>query len=183
MKGDDMETIALHEISESEMRALLQYLPELWKKNSSFFDIGIKPIFDSFGETENLVFGVHIFSHGNGSILYIILTEYLKDTCVASFNINGRHITGWFSPSVNKKGETKLRELLENLTYDELEEFAAVGQNLEDESIFICPNCKAQYLLRVLRVTEEGRTECQNCKHLFDPVELEFARRAASHHS
>jgi predicted RNA-binding Zn-ribbon protein involved in translation (DUF1610 family) len=183
MKGDGMETIALHDISESEMRALLQYLPELWKKNSGFFDTGIKQIFSNFGETENTEFGVHIFSHRNGSLLIIILSEYLRDTSVASFNINGRYITGWFSPSANIKGEMKLREILENLTYGELEEYAVAGQHLEDDSVFICPDCGAQYLLRVLRVTIDGRTECQNCKHLFDPVELEFARRADSYHS
>jgi hypothetical protein len=92
-------------------------------------------------------------------------------------------MTGFFAHSAYKKGETKLREILENLTYAELEEFAVVGQHLEDDTIFICPDCKAQYLLRVLRVTIDGKTECQNCLHLFDPVEIEFARKAASHHS
>ena len=172
-----METIALHDIDEDEMRSLLKYFPEIWKKNSGFFDTGLTPIFSNFGESEDLLFGVHIFTYGNGAVLFIVLTEYIRESRVATFNINARHITGFFSPSSHKKGEVKLREILENLTYDELEEFAIVGQNLEDDSIFICPNCGAQYLLRVLRVSVDGRTECQNCKSLFNPSELGISER------
>ena len=34
--------------------------------------------------------------------------------------------------------------------------------------------------ISVAYVTEDGRTECQNCKALFDPVEIDVARRGAS---
>jgi predicted RNA-binding Zn-ribbon protein involved in translation (DUF1610 family) len=88
-----------------------------------------------------------------------------------------------FGPSSHKKGEVKLREMLEGLTYEELEKFAIVGQHLDDDTIFICPNCKAQYAMRVLQVSKDGRTECQNCKGLFDPTELDVVQRATSHDS
>ncbi len=167
-----MESIALHDLDENELKGILNFFPEIWKKNSGFFDTGLSPVFSHFGETEDLLFGVHIFTHGKGAILFIILTEYIRESRVATFNINARHITGWFSPSSNKKGEVKLRAMLENLTYEQLEEFATVGQHFEDDRIFICPNCNAQYALRVLRVSIDGRTECQNCKTLFTPDEL-----------
>ena len=178
-----MEIIALHDIDEDEAKGILNFFPEIWKKNSGFFDTGLTSIFSNFGESEDLLFGVHIFTHGNGAILFIILTEYMRDSRIATFNINARHITGWFSPSSHKKGEVKLRDMLENLTYEQLQEFATVGQHLEDDSIFLCPNCGAQYLLRVLRVSVDGRTECQNCQALFDPVELEVTRKGTSHDS
>jgi hypothetical protein len=66
-----METIALHDIDEDEMRSLLRYFPEIWKKHSRFFDSGLRPIFENFGESEDLVFGVHIFTHANGVVLFI----------------------------------------------------------------------------------------------------------------
>ncbi len=178
-----MEAIALHDIEETELRSLLYNFPEIWKKNSGFFDSGLTQVYGNFGETENLVFGVHIFTHGNGAVLFIILIEYLRDSRVASFNINARSITGLFSPSIHKKGEIKIREILEKLTYEDLEKFAIVGQHLEDDSIFICPRCKAQYLMRVLRVATDGKTECQNCNGLFSPEEIEIARKAASYDS
>lgn len=130
-----METIALHDLDEDEMRSLLHHFPDIWKKNSRFFDTGLTPVFGNFGDSEDLVFGVHIFTHGNGVVLFIILTEYLRETRVATFNINARGITGLFSPSSHKKGEVKLREILEGLTYEDLEEFAIVGQHLDDDSI------------------------------------------------
>jgi transcription initiation factor IIE alpha subunit len=171
-----MEIIVLHDISEEQLKGILNFMPEIWKKNSGFFDTGLTPIFKNFGESDDLLFGVHIFSHGNGAVLFIILTEYMRDSRMATFNINSRHITGWFGVSSHKKGEIKLREILEDLTYDELDEFATVGQHLEDDSIFICPNCKAQYHMKVLRVSVDGRTECQNCKGLFSPDELALTR-------
>lgn len=171
-----MEIIALHDIDEEEVIGILNFMPEIWKKNSGFFDTGLNPIFRNFGESDDLLFGVHIFSHRNGAILYIILTEYTRDSRMATFNINSRHLTGWFGVSSDKRGEIKLREILEGLTYDEVSEFATVGQHLEDPSIFICPNCKAQYRMRVLRVSEDGRIECQNCKKLFTPDELALTK-------
>ena len=172
-----METIALHDLDEEELKGILDFLPEIWKKNSGFFDTGLTPIFRNFGESEDLLFGVHIFTHGNGAVLLIILTEYIRDSRVATFNINARSITGLFGPSSYKKGEVKLREILEGLTYEDLEEFVIVGQHLDDDSIFICPSCKAQYHMRVLRVSADGRTECQNCKKLFSPSELGIEER------
>ena len=178
-----METLELYDIDEYQLRGLLHEIPELWKENSGFFGTTLKPVFQNFGELDNLIFGVHVFSHANGTWILIVLTEYLRDARIASFNISARNLVGWFGPSADKKGEIKFREILEKLTYEELEMFSVENQYQESDVIFVCPNCSAQYLMRVLRVTRDGRIECQNCSALFDPVELDVAQRSASHDS
>jgi predicted RNA-binding Zn-ribbon protein involved in translation (DUF1610 family) len=178
-----METLELYDIDEEQLRGLLHEIPAIWKKNSGFFDTGLKPVFKNFGELDNLIFGVHLFSHANGARIFIILTEYLRDARIASFNINVRNTTGWLAPTVHKSGELKFREMLEKLTYEELDLFSVENQYQESDEIFICPSCGAQYLMRVLRITSDGRIECQNCNALFDPVELDVAQKSASHDS
>jgi hypothetical protein len=178
-----MEALELYDIDEDEIKGLLHHIPEVWKKNSSFFDTGLTLVFKSFGEHDNLLFGVHIFSHGNGAVMFIILTEYFRDSRIAVFNINARHITGWFSPSDHNKGEIKLRQILEGLTYEELEHYSIVGKHIDDDQIFICPNCRAQYMMRVLRVSDDGRIECQNCRRLFSIVEIDETKKHTSYDS
>ena len=178
-----MELIELYDIDEAEYRSLLHEIPTIWKKNSSFFDTGLNPWFSNIGELDNLIIGVHIFSHGNGAQMFIILTEYLRDARIATFNINARTTTGWLGPTSYGKGEIKFREMLEKLTYDEIEKFSIENQYQESDEIFICPNCKAQYFMRVLQITEDGRMVCQNCNKSFDTIELAVARGSASHDS
>jgi hypothetical protein len=177
-RGEDVmtETIQLHELDELELRALLGNLHKIHDNQKSFFEPGLTPIFQNYGELEDLIFGVHIFSQRNGSIVYIILSDYLNETRIATININCVYVAGIFSPSANKKGEIRLREMLENLTHDELKEYTMKYTHHDSSEIFICPSCGAQYLLRVLRVSEAGKVECQNCQALFDPNDLEVAK-------
>ena len=170
------ETIQLHEIDENELRVLLANLHKIHDNRKSFFAAGLTPVFQNFGELEELIFGVHIFSQGHGSIIFIILSEYLKDTRIATINITGTYVSGMFSPSANKKGEIQIRELLENLTHEELEEYVVQYMYHKSGEIFICPNCSAQYMMRVLRVSKTEQVECQNCKASFDPNELKVAQ-------
>lgn len=178
-----MEIVELYDIDEAGLRGLLHEIPTIWKKNSVFFDTGLTPFFQNIGELETLIIGVHIFSHGNGARIFIILTEYLRDARIATFNINARSTTGWLGSTSYKKGETKFREMLEKLTYEEIERFSIENQHQESKETFVCPNCRAQYLLRVLQVTEDGKIVCQNCNESFDLAEQNFAQRSASHHS
>ena len=167
-----MKTLELYDIDEDELRGLLSEIPTIWKNNSGFFDSGLTPVFRNIGELDNLVFGVHIFSHGNRAMLFIILSEYMRDVRIATFNITAKNMMGWFGYTSNNKGELKFKEMLEKLTYEELERFAVEHQYQESGEIFVCPNCSAQYRLRVLRVTEDNKIVCQNCNRLFDAIEL-----------
>ncbi len=172
-----METLELYDIDEDQLRGLLHQIPEVWKKNSGFFDTGLKLVFRNFGESDNLIFGVHLFSNANGARIFIILTEYIRDARIASFNINVRNTTGWFAPSTHNSSELKFREMLEKLTYEELDKFSLESQYQESDEIFVCPNCSAQYLMRVLRVSRDGRVKCQNCLSLVDPTSLGVSKR------
>jgi len=178
-----LELLELYDIDEPELRSLLHEIPTIWRKNNSIFDSGLTPFFSNIGELETLIIGVHIFTHGNGAHLFIILTEYLKDARIATFNINAKSTTGWFGPTSYKKGEIKFREMLENLTYEEIETFSIENQYQESDEIFICPNCSAQYFMRILQVTKNGRVVCQNCNRSFDSTGLNVAQKSASHDS
>ncbi|MFW9974882.1 MAG: hypothetical protein ACFFDQ_06440, partial [Candidatus Thorarchaeota archaeon] len=74
--------------------------------------------------------------------------------------------------STFKKGETKIKEALEGITFEELETYTKQGVYQGSDEIFQCSYCNAQYRLRVLRVTEDGKVECQNCGVLSNPKEV-----------
>ena len=105
------------------------------------------------------------------------MPEYIKDDRIASGSMNGRNTTGWFAPSTHKSSELKFREMLEKLTYEELDNFSVENKYQESDEIFVCPSCSAQYLMRALRVTRDGRVRCQNCLSRVDPTELGVAKR------
>lgn len=178
-----METVEFHDIEEDTLRSLLHEIPVIWKENSGFFDDGLKLVFKNIGNLDNLLFGVHIFTHKNGTKMFIILTEYFRDTQIATFNINARTNVGWLAPSYYTIGEEKFRTILENLTTEDLEMLSIKNLRHESDDIFVCPNCNAQYLMRVLQITEDVRIVCQNCNQSFDPGELDMARRANSNES
>ena len=165
-----METVEFHDIDENELRGLLHEIPIIWKKNSGIFDTGLSQIFRNIGELGNLIFGVHIYLHGNGTKLFIILTEYFKDSRIVTFSITATNTVGWLAPSPYAKGEIKFRTMMEKLTREELEVFSTKNQFRESLEIFVCPYCGAQYANRVLQITEYGNMICQNCNRLCNPL-------------
>ncbi|MFW9768500.1 MAG: hypothetical protein ACFFF9_10025 [Candidatus Thorarchaeota archaeon] len=175
-----METIALCDVDEDEVKGILYFFPKIWQKDSSIFDAGFFSIFNKFGESEDLLFGVNVFYHGNATRVVIILSEYMRESRTATFTINVKQVVGIFAPCDDEKGEEKIKSMLENLTYEQLKEFAVSVRHLEDDRLFLCPICGAQYRMRVLHVSADGRIECQNCGRLFDPMELDMAPRRDS---
>lgn len=167
-----MQELELHDIDENEYRALFHEIPNLWKKNSGFFDMGLGEIFGTFGESNNLVFGVHIYIRGNYSQLFIVLTEYLRETRTATFRINVVPITRVAFEQSREAAEVRFRQILEKLTYEELETFAIFNQYQGSDEVFVCPKCKARYMMRTLKVSEDGKVQCQNCLALIDPNEI-----------
>ena len=164
-----MQELELYDIDENQYTALLNEIPNLWEKNTSFYQPSLKLVFKSFNDFETLVFGVHIFKYGNASTIFVILTEYIRDAKLAVFSINAKTITGIFSPTNYKSGELKFTKMLEEISYEDLEQ---ITQQHETNEVFVCPVCKAQYAKRVLRVTADGKLECQNCLALVDPNEI-----------
>jgi len=101
------------------------------------------------------------------------LSEYIRDARTASVNINSFHLAGWSGHSRYIRGEAMIREFLVSLTYAELEAHTRKGIYADSREVFICPKCGAQYLLRALQVTDDGKVTCQNCDGLFSPIKLE----------
>jgi len=112
--------------------------------------------------------------------MFVILTEYFRDTQIATINIDARTTVGWLAPSDYTTGEKKFRTILENLTTEDLEMISIKNLRHASEDIFVCPNCNAQYLMRVLQVTVDVKIVCQNCNQSFDPIELDVAQRTIS---
>jgi hypothetical protein len=164
-----LQELELYDIDESQYIALLNEIPNLWEKNTSFYQSSLKPVFKSFNDFETLVFGVHIFKYGSSSTILVVLSEYIRDAKLAVFNFTATTITGVFSPTDYKSGEIKFAKMLEEITYEDLER---ITQQHDTNEVFVCPVCKAQYAKRVLRVTPDGKVECQNCLALVDPNEI-----------
>ena len=164
-----LQELELYDIDENQYIALLKEIPNLWEKNTSFFQSSLKPVFQRFNDFETLVIGVHIFKYGNSSTIFVILTEYIRDAKLAVFNISATTITGVFSPTDYKSGEIKFAKMLEEISYEDLEQITQQDDHIE---IFVCPVCNAQFVKRVLRVTADGKVECQNCLALIDPNDI-----------
>jgi len=56
------KTVELFDIDESEFKAILDNLSDIFDKRKDFFKQGFTLIFRNYGETDELLFGVHLFS-------------------------------------------------------------------------------------------------------------------------
>ncbi len=164
------ETVELFDLEENEFKTILNNLGSIYSTKKNWYEAGLDPIFKNFGELDELMFGVHLFSQGQGISISIILSEYNRDTKCSIFNISSIYMSGLSAYSTFKKGEIKIKEALQGLTFEELEAYTRQGVYEGSNEIFQCPHCNAQYRLRVLRVTEDGKVECQNCGVLSDPT-------------
>lgn len=167
-----LQELELLDIDESEYRAMFHEIPELWRKSSGLFDLGLNELFGSFAELADHIFGVHLYYHPSSSMLFVILTEYLKDTRVAVFRINAVTTIRTIPKKSQKEAEVRFGKMLEKLTYEDLEMYSVANQYLESDEIFVCPKCKARYMMRTLGVSADGKIQCQNCLSLFDPNEI-----------
>ncbi|MGY5864432.1 MAG: hypothetical protein RTV41_07490 [Candidatus Thorarchaeota archaeon] len=102
-----------------------------------------------------------------GFLLLALLVEYNRKSGLAIIEVNVLH-GGIPQPKI----EQKIRDIFIRVTEKNLERLLAVPKS----GIFVCPVCDAQYSLRVLKATEDGKIECQNCGRFIDfltPEELE----------
>ena len=177
------ETIELHDIDEMQFKAIMQKLHIFYGQRKSWYQSGVTPVFQKFGETDELLYGVHVFVGSDNRTIYLVLSEYYRGSQMAMININSSHYTGIFGRTENRNGEIMLREALEAVTYEELDSYVNEIIIQEQDVIFNCPNCRAQYKMRALRISDDGRVECANCAKTYDPIELDVAQRSASHDS
>jgi DNA-directed RNA polymerase subunit RPC12/RpoP len=161
-----METIEIFEISEEKLMGILNTLPSLWKERKEFLEPSLKLLFEKFGNKDDLLFAVQAFT-GPSSII-ALLTEYLRDLETASFVIYAYDLSGG-GVTEAIRSETRLRDILED--YIEVD-FSAFS-HLKGDEIFVCPKCSARYRLRTLRLTRDGRVECQNCGRIVEYVPFE----------
>ena len=159
-----MISVEVEGISEEQMKEFLIRLPAIWSNNSGMFDSGLQPILRNFGETENVLFGVHAYRYTQ-NMVFIILSEYDRTERVATFNINGSKLAGWTAPSVFTKGEKKLRDIIEGIDGNE---WAGLVPPPERKGSFICPECNARYNLSVIE-EYEGKLICHNCGKRVNP--------------
>lgn len=177
-----MEIVELHNIDENELRGLLHDISTIWDKNSGVFDTGLRDFFRNIEELDNLIFGVNMYLHGDGMV-FIVLTEYFKDSQIVTFRITAKNTSIWLEPFQHSKGEIQLRTILENLTREELEIIGAENQYRDSLVIFVCPYCGAQYAKRALQTADDGSIICQNCNRLCNPLEQEVAQEVTSEES
>ncbi|MFW9974800.1 MAG: hypothetical protein ACFFDQ_06025, partial [Candidatus Thorarchaeota archaeon] len=142
------ETVELFDLEENEFNAIISNLESIYSTKKNWYDAGLHLIFKNFGELDEIMFGVHVFSQGQGISISIILSEYNKDTKCSIFNINSIYLSGLKAYSTFKKGETRIKETLQGMTFEELETYTKQGVYEGSDEIFQCPYCNAQYRLR-----------------------------------
>ncbi|MFW9807136.1 MAG: hypothetical protein ACFFFK_10450 [Candidatus Thorarchaeota archaeon] len=152
-----MEIAEIQGIDEEDLFGYIRALPNFWEQTKRIFEPGIELILQKIGDTEDILLGVFIFSHYRGQI--VIFMEYQRDIRTAIFEIHGYQINQWGTFVESKSSENRLRRIIENSADGDFKAFSAIPEG----GIFVCPNCRAQYSLRVLKITKDGKIECQNC--------------------
>ncbi len=154
-----METIEISGMKEENLLGILGTLPNLWNARKGSFEPSLNLLFDKFGNKDNLLFVVQTFTQSSGSIVITLLTEYLRDLETAKFIIYAYDLNVVGGVTEALWSGRRLRDILEDFIDIDLSVFS----NLRGDEIFVCPKCSAQYRLRAMRITRDGRVECQNC--------------------
>lgn len=155
-----METATIKDIDKDSLVAFLDSFPELWNKDKSILEAGLTSLLHKYGETDELFFSVSHFTMGNG--LLIVFVEFQRQLGTADFEIHGYMVSTEGIRGRHQFAEQKMRDII--LGYDG-EPFSTLS-TISDDRMFECPSCKAKYVLRTMRISSDGRIECQNCGRL-----------------
>ncbi|MFX1578923.1 MAG: hypothetical protein ACFFBJ_04695 [Promethearchaeota archaeon] len=159
-KQSFMETATIYEIEIDNLKELIQSFPNLWPKDKWMLDSGMLLLLGKSGESNESYFAMHLFSVPHG--LLAVFMEYQKETMKATFDIHGYTIACNQIQGRAQYTEQRVRDFI--LGY-EGEAFHKLSAEFNDE-IFECPECCAKYSLGTLRMSSDGRIECQNCGRL-----------------
>jgi predicted RNA-binding Zn-ribbon protein involved in translation (DUF1610 family) len=146
-----LRTAKLIGIEEEELYAFIDVLPAIWHRESGVFDPVMDFILRRNYDCESCIIGVYLYNMN--LYLLTLLVEYDKDSGLAIIEVS---VLQRGVP--NPRLEEKIRDLLLDITEKQLEALTSIPTG-----VFVCPHCGAQYLHRVLRINEDGKTECQNC--------------------
>jgi predicted RNA-binding Zn-ribbon protein involved in translation (DUF1610 family) len=155
------ELIGLDEI---ELRGFLNSLPELWNSRKRFFQSGIDQILSNYVVTDKILASTHIFSLSN--TLIVLFTEYFKEIGAATFKIHA-YATLLGFPTLSEWTEIRLREIIMEFSEQDMSAYRENAFSV----IFTCPLCGAHYSFHVLKKSEDGLYECQNCGKFVDVEE------------
>lgn len=154
-----VETIEIFGIDEERLLGILYTLPSLWNSGKGALDPSLELLFDKYGNKDNLLFAVQVFIHPHSSVMITLFTEYLRDIETASFVIYAYDLSIAGGANEALWSARQLRDILEAFVDVDLSTFS----HLRGDEIFACPKCAAHYRLRTMRITRDGRIECQNC--------------------
>ena len=162
-----METATIKEIDKDRLRALIQAFPNLLNKDKPMLDPDIFTLLEKSGETDELYFAVILFSVVRG--LLTVFVEYHKETGIADFEIHGYMMQANQIQGRHQDAEQKLRDIILGYEGEPFSKLSAISKDI----IFECPSCHAKYSLATMRMSSDGRIECQNCGRLIDLSEDE----------
>jgi len=152
-----MEIAEILGIDEEDLHGFMRVFPNMWDHNKPIFWPEITLIINKIGETEDLLFGVYLYRTG-GCVLTIFL-EYQRELSTAIFEIQGFCIDSWEKQKGFQFGERRVKEIILSNAGKNYKLFSTIPPG----GIFTCPNCRAQYTFRSLKVSPQGEVECQNC--------------------
>jgi len=155
-----METATIKDIDKDRLLVLLDSFPKLWNKNKSILDAKLTSLLHKSGETDELFFAVSHFTMGNG--LLIVFVDFQRKLGTAVFEVHGYILSVEGIRGRNQFAEQKMRDIILGHAG---EPFSTLSTIAEDE-MFECPDCKAKYALKTMRISSDGRIECQNCGRL-----------------
>ena len=119
-----MEIAELRDIDEEDLHGYIRALPNFWEQVKRAFEPGIELILQKIGDTEDILFGVYIFSNYGGQI--IIFLEYQRDIRTAIFEIHGYQANQWGKIDASKHQEQRLRRIIENSADGDFKAFSAI---------------------------------------------------------
>ena len=155
-----MEIAEIIGIDEEDLHGFMRVFPNMWEHEKPLFSPEITLVVNKYGETEEFIFGVYIYTLG--SCVLAMFLEYQREFATAIFEIHGFCFDSYGMKRDFQFGENRVKDIILRNAGKDYKLFSTIPLG----GIFTCPKCRAQYTLRSLRVSPEGKVYCQNCGRL-----------------
>ena len=111
-----MEMVEISDVDEEAVLSFIKSIPRRWNKGKSVFKSSLHLLLSRLGETDEVLFGVYIFS---SDTMIAIFLEYHRETKTAIFEIRGFSYRLYYGDDVDHfflGNEKRMKEvILENL--------------------------------------------------------------------
>ncbi|TFF95641.1 hypothetical protein EU546_02930 [Candidatus Thorarchaeota archaeon] len=147
------------------LRNALDRLGGLYEMKKGILTQGIKPAFSKVGKSKDYELGLYVYYIRQTGVL-IVLFERDPSSGRVVVQVSAREVGAWTWSQMRDAPK------VEETAMAALDEDVQAKRHLPtDGGTFSCPSCHAVYTCSNLRLSDDGRVQCQNCGRWVDWLE------------